>query len=123
MNLILASAAGLVSGILGSMGMGGGGVLIIYLALFSNFDKASSQGINLIFFIPSALIATLIYWRKNLVEWRIILPICIPGIIGVILGTYTSSFIETGILRKLFGLLLLFMSIKQFRSNPQKKKH
>ena len=48
---ISALLAGLFSGILGSMGLGGGAVLVIYLSLFTNTKQLSAQGINLIFFI------------------------------------------------------------------------
>ena len=123
MNLFLSSIAGLLSGILGAMGMGGGGVLIIYLVLFAGLEQTLAQGINLIFFIPSAIIATIIYWKKNLIEWRIVFPVCGLGIIGSIIGSCMSSLIDANILRKLFGVLLLFMSIKQFRCKEVKKKH
>ena len=48
---ISALLAGLFSGILGSMGLGGGGILIIYLSLFTATEQLKAQGINLIFFI------------------------------------------------------------------------
>ena len=51
---ILALLAGLLSGIIGAMGLGGGAVLIIYLSLFTETEQLKSQGINLLFFIFSA---------------------------------------------------------------------
>lgn len=61
---IAALLAGLLSGIIGSMGLGGGAVLIIYLSLFTETEQLRSQGINLLFFIPIALIAVIIYAEK-----------------------------------------------------------
>ena len=56
-----ALAAGLFSGIIGGMGLGGGAVLIIYLTVFSDVDQLKAQGINLLFFIPIALLAVSVY--------------------------------------------------------------
>ena len=43
-----ALAAGLLSGIIGAMGLGGGAVLIIYLSVFTDMPL-KSQGITLLF--------------------------------------------------------------------------
>ena len=52
--MILDIIAGIISGILGAMGFGGGGILILYLTLYKDMPQVVSQGINLLFFIPSA---------------------------------------------------------------------
>ena len=70
---IAALLAGLFSGILGSMGLGGGGVLIIYLSLFTETEQLKAQGINLLFFIPIAAASVIIYSLKGLIKWKIIL--------------------------------------------------
>ena len=62
---ILALLAGLLSGIIGAMGLGGGAVLIIYLSLFTETEQLTAQGINLLFFIPTALLAVIIYAIKK----------------------------------------------------------
>ena len=54
---IIKIIAGLLSGIIGGMGLGGGAVLLIYLKLFENLNQIKAQGINLLFFIPIAAVA------------------------------------------------------------------
>ena len=44
--------AGIASGILGSLGLGVGSVLILYLTIFLHMEQAQAQGINLVFFVP-----------------------------------------------------------------------
>ena len=110
---MMAGLAGFLSGLLGAMGLGGGGILIIYLNLFTDTPQTKAQGMNLIFFIPVALIAVLIYWRKKLIVWRIALPCILLGLGGAWLGSHLSSLIDGGILRKIFGALLLTMGIIQ----------
>ena len=62
---IAALLAGLFSGIIGGMGMGGGAVLIIYLTVFKNCEQLRAQGINLLFFVPIAILAVIIYTFKK----------------------------------------------------------
>ena len=70
---ISALLAGLFSGILGSMGLGGGAILVIYLSLFTNTEQLRAQGINLLFFIPIALISVIIYSKAKKIKWKIII--------------------------------------------------
>ncbi len=113
MSMIISGIAGTLSGIIGAMGMGGGGVLIIYLTLFTDIEQTRAQGINLIFFIPSAIIALIFYIKKRLIEWRIIIPSAICGLLGALLGTYFTGIINSYILGKIFAGMLLIMGVKQ----------
>ena len=106
MSWLWSALAGTASGILGAMGMGGGGILIIYLTLFAGVEQGTAQGINLLFFIPSAIIALIIYWKTALLCSSL-------GVIGALAGAWLSTVIDGGILGKLFGVLLLIMGIKQ----------
>ena len=53
---LLIAAAGLVSGALGAMGLGGGGILILCLTAFAGMEQVTAQGVNLLLFIPTALV-------------------------------------------------------------------
>ncbi len=104
--------AGLVSGILGAMGLGGGGVLILYLTLFENVPQLKSQGINLMFFIPCAAVATAIYIFKKQISPKQLLPYIIGGLFGAAAGAALSGVIETDVLQKLFGAALCILGTK-----------
>lgn len=121
-NWLLNALAGFGSGVLGSMGMGGGGILIICLSLFTQIPQDKAQGINLLFFIPIALLSVIMYSRKKLVVWKIAIPFAILGIIGSLLGTWVSSQFSNNILSKLFGILLLIMGIKELFFKTKKEK-
>ncbi len=108
--------AGVISGILGSMGLGGGGVLIIYLTLFTDTPQDTAQGINLLFFLPCAIVAIIVYSRKKLIVWKVAIPFAILGVVGSIIGSEISKHIDNNILTKLFGALLIIMAIKTFFS-------
>lgn len=109
MEWIISAIAGILSGIIGAMGMGGGGVLIIYLNLFTDIPQSNAQGINLLFFLPTAVLAVLYYSKKKLIAWKIALPFAAMGIIGTIIGSFLCGKFDNGILSKMFGVLLLVM--------------
>ena len=78
--------AGLFAGTAGAMGLGGGAVLIIHLALFTDTPQLESQGINLLFFIPIALAAVTVYAIKKNIRWRLVLKTAVWGLVGSAAG-------------------------------------
>lgn len=115
------SVAGIMSGILASMGLGGGGILIIYLTIFAGIEQTVAQGINLVFFIPISIVAIIIYYKKKLISWKIAITASIFGIIGAISGALLSSVIDSSILSKIFGGLLFVIGLNQLFSRKKSK--
>lgn len=109
MNVI----AGILSGILGALGVGGGGVLIIYLVVFMNIDQVTAQGINLLFFLPCGLVAIIIHAIKKRIRWATVLPCVLGGAMGVLLGTWLLNYIGSALLRQIFAGGLILLGIKE----------
>lgn len=117
---IPALLAGLFSGILGAMGLGGGGVLIIYLSLFTNTKQLTAQGINLLFFIPIGLLALIIYSIKKQIKWKITLKFAFWGLLGTALGLLLTNLLGGEITGKIFGGLLILIGIMEiFKRNTK----
>jgi uncharacterized membrane protein YfcA len=112
--------AGLLSGIIGGMGMGGGAVLIIYLSLFTDTPQLKAQGINLLFFIPIGLTALLIYAFTKQIKWKTVLPLAAFGIIGAFLGIMLTEYISNAWLSKIFGIFLILMAFKEIFAKKTK---
>ena len=115
--------AGILSGIIGAMGIGGGGILIIYLALFADMEQMAAQGINLLFFIPCAVVALIIHIRKGRIVWKTVLPMIIGGLIGVAVGSYFAGIIGSGILGKVFAVFLVALGVKELIGGFRKKEN
>lgn len=113
--------AGLFSGIIGGMGLGGGAVLIIYLTVFKDIEQLHAQGINLIFFIPIALTAVIIYAFKKQIKWSITVPIAAGGILGAAAGFFLTDIIGGSFTAKLFGGFLILLGIKEIFSKNKTK--
>lgn len=111
MNTALSILAAAVSGFIGSMGFGGGAVLIIFLTVFLNTKQFKAQGINLLFFIPIALTATIINAVKKRVDYGVVLPVCIGGIFGALAGFFTARFLGVKVISFVFGAAIFVMGI------------
>lgn len=110
---IIALLAGLLSGILGAMGLGGGSVLIIYLALFTDTKQLAAQGINLLFFIPIAIFAVAVYAFKKQIKWKTVIPFGLGGIIGAVGGIMLTDVVGGKFTAKVFGGLLIILGTKE----------
>jgi hypothetical protein len=114
--------AGFFTGVTASMGLGGGFVLIIYLTVFAGVEQIKAGGINLLFFLPIALISMFIHTKNKLIEWKLILPICVAGAFGVMGGALLLEVIDEDWLRKLFAGLLVFVGVREvFHKKPKEE--
>lgn len=111
---IFALLAGLFSGVIASMGMGGGAVLLIYLNLFTATEQLNAQGINLLFFIPTAVFSLFFYIKNRQIKWKKVFPIAAFGLIGAALGLWLTTFIQGALLTKIFGGFLIALALKEF---------
>lgn len=112
-NLLYLFLAGLISGIVGGMGMGGGTLLIPILTIFLSFPQKNAQAINLLVFIPMSLFALIIHIKNKLVDFKVGIPIVISGVIFSVLGSYLASILSNGLLQKIFAVFLLIVGINQ----------
>lgn len=117
---IAALLAGLFSGVIASMGMGGGAVLLIYLNLFTDTPVLAAQGINLIFFIPTAVFSLFIYIKNRAIKWKTVLPIAALGLLGSGLGLFLTRLIDAPLLSKIFGGFLIIIALKEFFTKDKK---
>ncbi|MCL2056633.1 MAG: sulfite exporter TauE/SafE family protein [Oscillospiraceae bacterium] len=104
---------------LSALGMGGGGLLLLYLAAYEGMAQQSAQGINLVFFIPIALVAVLIHAKKGLIRADVALRCILPGVCGVVIGWMLAMRIETQLLSKLFGGFLLIVGVREMFSRAK----
>lgn len=120
MNLA-ALLAGLLSGIIGAMGLGGGAVLIIYLAVFTDTPQLAAQGINLIFFLPIGALAVIIYAKKGKISWKKTVPIAVGGLLGAVGGIISARLLGGELTAKLFGGLLIILGLKEIFAKKKEK--
>ncbi len=97
--------------VLSGMGLGGGGLLVIYLTLIEGTAQMVAQGANLSFFIVSAAASTLFSLKQKKIVWRTSLLMSVFGIIGSLLGTVLAGAVSPELLKKVFGGMLVITGI------------
>lgn len=113
--------AAVVSGMAASLGIGGGGILIIYLTLFASMEQLKAQGLNLLFFIPCGIIAIIIHLKNKLIDKEYTLPLICGGVVGALLGNYLATIINTDILGKIFAIFIILIGLRELLIKPKAK--
>ena len=107
--IIIEILTGFLSGIISGMGIGGGTVLIPALTMFLNINQHTAQGVNLLFFIPTAIIALIIHKKNGNLDIKTAIPLMLWGLIGALCGSLLAIKIKPEILKRLFGGFLFLM--------------
>ena len=102
---------GVIGGIVGGMGMGGGTLLIPLLTIFLSVEQKIAQGVNLLAFLPMAIVALIVHFKNKMVETKGLLWIIIPGVIFSVGFAFLASVLNSQILRMLFGSYLILVAV------------
>lgn len=123
MSILVISVVSFLTGFVASLGLGGGMVLIIYLTIFTQMGQLEAQGINLIFFIPIALISIILHTRSKLIVWKKILPSILTGVVAAIIFSFIASMLGSEILSKIFSIFIIIIGIRELikKSDKQNK--
>ena len=102
---------GILLGILSGLGTGGGSLLILWLTLILNLPQQEARAINLLFFLPSALIACCFRWKQGSLKLKRVLPAIAAGAVTAAIFSLLTMDLDTQLLKKGFGLLLLIVFV------------
>lgn len=117
-NPLFSVCAGTVLGFLSGLGTGGGSLLILWLTVVLKMAPEEARRINLMFFLPSALIACLFRWKQGKLDFRALLPAVAAGCVAAF---FTSRIeFEMALLQKLFGGLLILTGLRELFYRPRK---
>jgi len=119
---MLAMPVGAILGFLAGLGVGGGSLLMLWLTIVVGMEYPAARIFNMLFFLPSALIATLFRQKRGAVSIKKVLPAILAGCVAAALFSYVSKQIDTNILKKIFGGLLLFTGVRELFYRPRKAK-
>lgn len=111
LNALVGGALGFLSG----LGVGGGSLLLMWLTLVMGVEQTTARMMNLMFFLPCAIIATLFRWKQSKADWHLALPAIAAGLAGALLGNWLGPMLDAGSLKKAFGILFLITGIRELR--------
>ena len=112
---------GFFSGIISGMDIGGGAILIPALIMAEKISQQTAQGVNLTYFIPTALIALFVHLKNKIIKVKTALMLGAFGLPGAVLGSLLAGSLRSTLLRKLFGIFLLFVGIYEIFKGAKEK--
>jgi uncharacterized membrane protein YfcA len=109
--MVLNVIVGFLVAMLMGMGVGGGGLFVIFLTLCLNYKQINAQGTNLMFFIVAILASFFVHARKRKLFFKQILSMAIVGSIGSVIFSGLVNYVSPEVPRKMLGGLLIFGGI------------
>lgn len=109
MEIFFLILGGLVGGIIGGMGMGGGTLLIPILTIFLGIEQKNAQAINLIAFIPMAVIVTAINIKRKDIDYKSVFTVAIPALATSVVSSLFVEKIDGKILSIGFSVFLIIL--------------
>ena len=113
MQYLLIGIVSLLSGLTASLGLGGGFILVIYLTAFVNMSQIQAQGVNLLFFIPIAVLSLILHGKNKLLDKQPLLPAILGGVVGVGIGFILGNRLGSEWPSKLFAMFILIVGLKE----------
>ena len=113
-EIIILIVIGVVAGVIsGSIGVGGGIVVIPALVFIMGFSQHNAQGTSLAFMLPPiGILAAYNYYKSGYVNLKFALILILAFVIGAYVGSLISVNIPEKILRKIFGIFMLLVAAK-----------
>jgi len=108
--------AGICVSVLAGLGVGGGGLLVIYLTVVKNTPQIESQGINLLFFVIAGASSLIIHIKKRKLNAKYLIIMIISGSAGAVLGSIAANFTDGSFVKKIFGGFLIASGITELFS-------
>ena len=112
---------GTVLGFLSGLGVGGGSLLLLWLTLVIGTEVSAARIINLLFFLPAAAVSCVFRWKQGVLDWKKLLPAMAAGCLGSVAATLLGQTMDTAMLKKGFGVLLLVTGARELLWKPKKK--
>lgn len=116
MTEVLLILVGLLTGVLAAtLGIGGGIVFVPALAALLDFVQQEAQGTSLAAIVPTAIVGTYLHNRAGRVEWGLVFPIAVGGVIGGLVGAGVALDLSPTALQRLFAAFLVVMALRMLR--------
>lgn len=113
-EILLLLLIGLVAGIMaGGLGIGGGIIIVPAMVFLFGFTQHQAQGTSLaVLLFPVVSLGVWNYFKAGYVNFKFVFIIIIAFVLGSFIGSYISVHLDAKILRRVFGVFLLLVSLK-----------
>lgn len=113
---LVAGLIGLVAGIsAGLAGIGGGAVIVPAMVFLLDFPQHLAQGTSLLAIMFTSVAGTVVNRRNGNVDVRLAVTLGAIGAVASFGAARVANVVEAGLLRRLFGVLVLVQGIRMMR--------
>jgi len=120
MDTLTLIAAFLIAALSG-MGVGSGGLLVVYLTMFCGVSQIRAQGLNLVFFMIASLSSMTVHLLRRKISFLHIGIVVVTGILFALPGSRAALLLDENLVRNLFGwMLILSGTASLFRRSTKK---
>lgn len=114
---------GAATGVLSAWGVGGGTLLLLCMTLLLGVEQSEAQGINLLYFLPTAAASLYCHRKNGYLDARVLRAAVPVGVLCALAAALLSTSVDTALLRKSFGLFLLFAGASMLLRKNEKEPH
>ena len=119
---LLPFLCGLGAAVISAWGVGGGTLLLLVMTLFLGVDQRTAQGVNLLFFLPTAAVSVAAHRRNGLLDGPVLRAAIPWGAAAAAGGALLAASMDTDALRRPFGVYLLLAAAGTLRQLWQARK-
>ena len=102
---------GLGASVISAWGVGGGTLLLLVMTLFLGVDQRTAQGVNLLFFLPTAASALICHAKGGYLDKPTLKAAVPAAVAAALIGAWISNNLDVEVLRRPFGVYLLLSGI------------
>ena len=117
---LLAALCAALCGLLSGFGIGGGSLLMVFLTAVAGFSQTDARQINLLYFLPTAALSLIGHAKNRFIRWPLVLPAALAGAGAAYLASMLGAKLSESLLRKLFGLFLLYVGCMELFRKKQR---
>ena len=121
MKWLVSFLCGLAAGTVSAWGVGGGTLLLLAMTLFLQVDHRTAQGVNLLFFLPTAASALICHWKNGYLHRPTLRAAVWPAVAAALAGAWIATSVDVEVLRKPFGVYLLLSGVMLLFPQKEKK--
>lgn len=110
---MIAALVGGITGVLSGFGVGGGTLLLIYMTAFAGVEQTAAQGINLLYFLPTAATALPSHIKNGYVDKKAAVPAILAGLVGTAIAAWVATSLDVALLRRFFGAFLIYIGVTE----------
>jgi uncharacterized protein len=113
-DIILLIIIGFFAGVVGgALGLGGGIIIVPALVFILGFQMHEAQGTSLaVLLFPIGILAVINYAKNGYVNYKFAVILIIAFVVGSYFGSVISIHLPDKIVKKVFGIFILLISLK-----------